>query len=373
MEANDADAQRRAELLAEAALRAKLLYELLEQAGAVKVTGYDSVQSRIDTEAALAVDLARTGVPLTGREMYFHDRPRERSIIRLLVDESGVAYDVRDDPQSDWFALGAVAMTDDACDEYRVNADRIKQEFFRDGTAVVFHASEMREAMRGGTGARRKYALRPGKSWHDVMQALDLLIERTAFTAFGVVIRKWVFHREFTETGKDPFLPRETYGLALHLLLERFLVFLASAADSPIGSITLESQNPEMDARHQVCIAETIAYGTRWVSPQPLQLDIRPGVTFMGKQASHPLELSDVLANLLYQWVRSGCYDDKRPRLGKYGTPQLWESFCSKFHQEGDLRRGRFGLKVFPDSGLEGLLDQHRKWCQSKRATSQRD
>lgn len=373
MEVNDADDQRRAELLAEAASKANQLHELLEQAGAVKVTGYGSTKSRIDTEAALAADLARTGAPLTGRELYPHDRPRERPIIRLLVDESGVAYDIRDDPQSDWFVLGAVAMTDAACDEYRANADQIKMEFFREGASVVFHASEMREAMRGGSGARSKYALRPGKSWREVMQALDLLIERTEFTAFGVVIRKWVFHQEFTETGKDPFLPRETYGLALHLLLERFLVFLASAVGSPIGSITLESQNPEMDARHQVSIAETIAYGTRWVSPQPLQLDIRPGVTFMGKQASHPLELSDILANLLYQWVRSGCYDDQRPRLGKHGTPQLWESFCSRFHQEGDLRRGRFGLKVFPDSGLEGLLDQHRKWCQSKRVASQRD
>lgn len=370
MAVNDADDQRRAALLAEAATRAKLLYEILEQAGAVKVTGYGSTKSRIDTEAALAADLTRTDVPLTGRELYPHDRPRERPLIRLLVDESGVAYDVRDDPQSDWFVLGAVAMTDDACDEYRANADQLKQEYFMEGASVVFHASEMRRAMSGGTGARGKYALRPGKSWREVMRALDLLVERTEFTAFGVVIRKWVFHQEFTETGKDPFLPRETYWLALHLLLERFLVFLASAGGSPIGSLTLESQNPEMDARHQVSIAETIAYGTRWVSPQPLQLDIRPGVTFMGKQASHPLELSDALANLLYQWVSSEFYANKRPRLGKYGTPQLWESFCSKFHQEGDLRRGRFGLKVFPDSGLEELLDQHRKWCQSKRAAS---
>lgn len=351
-------ARERARLLKDAAKRARLLRMDLEQADALETTGFNSVLSRIESAAAAAPDFS--GKLYLARATYPHDRSGKRPDIRLFVDESGQADDVWKPGKSDsFFTLGAIAISTDAHKQYQTRAEQFKRKFFKGGTHVVLHASELREAMNHPSG-KGDFALNDGKRWPGLVKALGKLVEETEFTAFGIIIQKEVFNREFTETGKDPFLPRETYDLALHLLLERFTSFLASADGAPIGSITLESQNPEQDARHQLSIAETIAYGTRWVSPRPLQDDIRPGVEFLKKQPSHPLELSDMLANFLYRLANNGY--DRPPRLGE-NDKRLWDIFCTKFYQEGDLRHGKFGLKVFPAGRLDGWLDGFReKW-----------
>lgn len=353
-------AGQRSELLKDATKRARQLRVVLEQADALKATGFSSVLHRIESAADDAP--ASSGKPYLVRETYPHRRPDERPGIHLFVDESGQADDVwKPDKSAPFFTLGAIAISAAAHKEYPIRAKQLKQKFFKGGNNIVLHASELREAMRHSHEGKGEFVLNSGKSWSALERALERLIEETEFTAFGIIIQKKDFHEEFTETGKDPFLPRETYDLALHLLLERFTSFLASATDAPIGSITLESQNPEQDARHQLGIAETIAYGTRWVSPRPLQRDIQPGVEFLKKQSSHPLELSDMLANFLYQLARDGF--DRPPRLRRDGSTKLWETFCRKFYQEGDLRQGKFGLKVFPAGRLDRWLDDFRaKW-----------
>lgn len=351
--------RQRSELLRDAARRARQLRVILEQADALEATGFDSVLRGI--QSAADEGPAFSGKLYMARTKYSHDRPSDRPVIHLFVDESGQADDMwmpgKNDP---FFTLGAIAIRADAQKDYRARAEVLKRKFFKNSTNVILHASELREAMNRTPKGKGKFALNDGQSWQGLVRALGKLVKETEFTAFGIIIQKEIFNREFTETGKDPFLPRETYDLALHLLLERFTSFLASEADAPIGSITLESQGPERDAPHQLSIAETIAYGTRWVSPRPLQRDIRPGVEFLNKQPSHPLELSDMLANLLYRLANNGY--DRPPRLGQ-DDEELWDIFRSKFYGEGDLRQGKFGLKVFPAGNLNDWLNDFReKW-----------
>ena len=362
---NGAVARQRAKLLKDATKRARQLRVVLEQADALKTTGFSSVMHRIESAADDSPAVSGELYPVLAT--YDHPRPDpdDRPSIHLFVDESGQAGDVWKPDKSDpFFTLGAIAISAAAHKEYQIRAEQLKQKFFKRGNNVILHASELREAMKGHREGKGEFALNPGKTWRALERALERLVEETKFTAFGVIIQKEVFDREFTKTGNDPFLPHETYDLALHLLLERFTSFLASPIvrpDAPIGSITLESQGWEQDARHQLSIAETIAYGTRWVSPLPLQRDIRPGVEFLSKQPSHPLELSDMLANFLYRLARDGF--DRSPRLQWDGSTKLWETFCRKFYQEGDLRHGKFGLKVFPAGRLDGWLNDFRdKW-----------
>lgn len=68
-----------------------------------------------------------------------------------------------------------------------------------------------------------------------------------------------------------------------------------------------------------------------------------------------------MLANFLHRLAHDD-FDNKRlPYLRP--DDKLWEIFCSKFYQEGDLRQGKFGLKVFPAGDLDDWLNDFReKW-----------
>ena len=362
MQDDGAVARQRAKLLKDATKRARQLRVVLEQADALKTTGFSSVLHRIESAADDSPAVSGELYPVLAT--YDHPRPDpdDRPSIHLFVDESGQAATVGEFNQDNrFFTLGAIAISTAELKRYRPRAEQLKQKFFEGGTDVILHASELREAMKHSHKGKGEFVLNPGKSWSALVRALERLVKETEFRAFGIVIQREVFDRDFTKTGNDPFLPRETYDLALHLLLERFTSFLASATDAPIGSITLESQNSGQDAQHQLSIAETIVYGTHWVSSKPLQLDIQPGVEFLSKQPSHPLELSDMLANLLYRLAQGG-FDNKRLPYLRPGD-KLWDIFCEKLYQEGDLRQGKFGLKVFPAGDLDDWLNDFRdKW-----------
>jgi hypothetical protein len=64
------------------------------------------------------------------------------------------------------------------------------------------------------------------------------------------------------------------------------------------------------------------------------------GLTFMPKQGSDPMELADLLARDMYEWLRDGCET----------WPGRWRMLSSKIYCRGDCRQGKFGFKVFPDS-----------------------
>ena len=262
---------------------------------------------------------------------------------RLFVDESGLP-SVPTANSEGWFALGAVAMTDEEEQDYRVRADALKEEFFVNPGDVTLHEPLMRhrkEPFRFSNDTDKQRAFD---------DAVDALIAGSRFVAFGVGVRKEAFAQDFQAAGIDPYLPTDVYALALQLLLERFVDYLHDRRSYPLGSLVLEAQGPRENAEHQLAVAETLVHGTQWVSERAFRRYVEPGVTFVPKQGSHPVELGDMLARDVYEWIRSDCRDE----------PRRWRLWGDKLYRRGDLRMGRFGLKVFPDSDIRDRIEAHR-------------
>lgn len=358
MAESDRERRQRAWVLHEASRAAQRLETLLQRAGAVDQVEFEQVKEQIIGLAERAGP-APDGAAVKPRQIFFDAKGlrEERPRIDLSVDESGDSLrigelvwrgvDVEPSESTHWFALGAVAMTAEARRCYRDEANDLKREFFGH-TAVVFHEPHIRRAkdefdFNGNEKKQKRFRA-----------AVDDLIRRTEFTAFGVGIRKRHFQDQFIDTGQDPWLPRDIYELALLLLLERFLDYLNNDRTMPVGTITLDAQWPKADAEHQLAIAETLVHGTRFVSGRPFQQDILPGVSFLYKteQSSHPLELSDRVARDVFEWIRNGCLATKRG-----GSLDV---ISEKFYRRGDLKQGKFGLKVFPDSDIRERIEAHR-------------
>lgn len=359
MAESDRERRQRAWVLHEARRAAQRLETLLQRAGAVDQVEFERVKVQI-IELAEQAEPALGGAAVKPRQIFFDAKGlrEERPRIDLSVDESGDSLrigelvwrgvDIEPSESTHWFALGAVAMTAEARRCYRDEANDLKREIFGH-TAVVFHEPHIRQAkdefdFNGNEKKQERFRA-----------AVDDLIRRTEFTAFGVGIRKRHFQEQYVDTGQDPWLPRDIYALALHLLLERYLGYLNSDDTMPVGTITLDAQWRKADAEHQLAIAETLVHGTRFISGRPFQQDVLPGVSFLYKteQSSHPLELSDRVARDVYEWIREDCQATKR--LGGRG-----DVISEKFYRRGDLKQGKFGLKVFPDSDIRDRIEAHR-------------
>ena len=334
-------------MLAEAGRVAQVLRILLRRAGATQHVAIDPVVTQITSQEQIALSQAYGRIE--GRQRFKRrsgsgNPTRDiRPASRLFTDESGRSPHPKGDIE-DWFALGAVAMTESEERAYRLKANAIKRRFFRDPELVTFHEPHMRnhdEAFRFGGDAARQ---------HEFRAELDALISNSGFVAFGVGIRKTAFKREFAEPGLDPWLPFDVYSLAIQLLLERYVDFLHQVPEYPLGSVTMEGQGPREDADHQLAVAETLVSGTQWVSESAFRRYLSPGVTFVPKQGSHPVELSDMLARDVFEWIRSDCEIE----------PARWDLWSEKFYRRADLRMGKFGLKVFPDSDIRERIENHR-------------
>ncbi len=57
-----------------------------------------------------------------------------------------------------------------------------------------------------------------------------------------------------------------------------------------------------------------------------------------------------MLARDVFEWIRADCVVE----------PARWKSFGPRIYQRGDLRMGKFGLKVFPDSDVSQQVEAHR-------------
>ena len=359
MAESDRERRQRAWVLHEARHAAQRLETLLQRAGAVDQVGFEQVKEQIIELAERATPVLRDNA-VEPRATFADVKPplEQRPRIDLCVDESGDSLrigelvwrgvDIEPSPSTHWFALGAVAMTAAARRRYHDEAEALKQEFFSD-SSVMFHEPHIRRAkdefhFNGNEKKQERFRA-----------AVDDLIRRTEFAAFGVGIRKQHFQEQYVDTGQDPWLPRDIYALALHLLLERYLDYLNSDDTMPVGTITLDAQWRKADAEHQLAIAETLVHGTRFISGRPFQQDILPGVSFLYKteQSSHPLELSDRVARDVYEWIREDCQSTRR--LG--GSLDV---ISEKFYRRGDLKQGKFGLKVFPDSDIRDRIEAHR-------------
>ncbi len=228
--------------------------------------------------------------------------------------------------------------------DYCARADDLKRQFFADPDNITLHEPLMRhrdEPFRFEGDADRQQAFD---------EAVDALVADSRFVAFAVGVRKAAFARDSRTVGADPYLPTDVYSLSLQLLLERFVDYLANHESYPFGSLVLEAQGPRENAQHQLAVAETLVHGTQWVSESAFRRYIEPGVAFVPKRGSHPVELSDMLARDVFEWIRSDC---------KTG-PRRWGLWGDKFYRRSDLRMGKFGLKVFPDSDIRDRVEAHR-------------
>lgn len=268
---------------------------------------------------------------------------RKRSI--LYVDEGGRSFIDRHGKYP-FFALGAVAMPEEEEDNYCFAADEIKLKFFN-RKDITFHEPEMRRKEgRWGFGGDRKRQ-------REFDKALDGLVEQTVFEAFGVGIRKRGFKKEFIDTGIDPYLPTDVYSVAIVMLLERYIDFLAHNPPDRFGRAIFEGQGAKEDAEHQLEYARVILEGSQWVPDKAFRNWLEPGLTFVPKRGSHPLELADMFSRELYEWIRSAC---KR-------SPKRWDLFSPRIYCREDGRMGKFGVKVFPDSDIRERIEAHRVRC----------
>lgn len=276
-----------------------------------------------------------------------HPLLEQRRRNMLFIDESGKSAPEPSTPSRPTvFALGGIAMHEEAVDDYCVAADEIKLEFFnrRD---ITFHEPQMRSREGpyyfGGDENRQA----------EFDQAIDRLVEETDFAVFGVGVRKELFVEGFVETGVDPYLPTDVYALAIIMLLERYIDFLSSSTPKRLGRVTFESQGPLEDAHHQLEYARTLIDGSQWVPDSAFRSWLETGLRFTTKSGSDPMELADMTSRDLYEWVRGDCDV----------TPKRWNLLSNKVHCRGNGRMGKFGVKVFPDSDLRDRVEAHRAWC----------
>lgn len=335
--------RRRHLVLAEAGRLARALQVLLRLAGLDERAGKELAHDIASHEiAALPKGMGR----IEGRQRFkgqsgtpLHEGRGRNSI---FIDESGKsAPRVPGDP---FFALGGVALGDAAQVAYHEAADAVKMDFF-ERTDITFHEPLMRQRKGpyyfDGNGDRQR----------EFDGALARLVHETDLMAFGVVIRKEAFADEFAATGIDPYLPTDVYSLAIQLLMERYVDYLATNPARPIGRVMFESQGPLEDALHQREFVETLIGGTQWVAGAAFRNCLETGVMFCKKDGSHPMELADMFSRDLFEWVRDGCVTE----------PGRWRLFGPKMHRRGDRERGKFGVKVFPDSDIRDTVMAHRK------------
>lgn len=312
-----------------------IIYELIEQLATREKTELQKSHGRIEPRGRFK---PHVGHPLLEK------RPRNG----LYIDENGKS---KPEPKllslPTVFTLGAVAMPEESVDDYRVAADEIKLEFF--GTKdFTFHEPYMRKRegpylFNGDEGRQLEFD-----------EALDRLVENANFVCFGVAVRKEAFYQEFIDTGVDPYLPTDVYALAIVMLLERYIDFLAfSAGSKRLGRVTFESIGSREDAEHQLEYARLLLDGSQWVPGKALRSWLETGLRFEPKAGSHPLELADMFSRDLYEWVRSDCN----------ATPKRWEAFGRKIYCREDGKMGKFGVKVFPASDIQDRVDAHRVRC----------
>lgn len=276
-----------------------------------------------------------------------------RPVSHLFIDENGKS---RPEPRNlgrRYFSLGAIAMNDEDVDEYVQKADELKLKFFGSLKAgdtdepLTFHEPFIRDGDRpyDFEGNKKKQA--------EFCDALNQLIEDTPFVVFGAGIRKWGFEDDFIRTGIDPYLPIDAYDTAITFVLERYVDYLATRPDQRTGRATLESIGPVEDAQHQLGATRLLLEGSQWVQPRSFRNWLEIGLRFLPKSGSHPLELADMFSRDLWEWIRDDCT----------GVPLRWELFSKKIYCREDGLRGKFGVKVFPDSDLRDRVLRHRENC----------
>lgn len=338
-------ARQNSELLAEAGRVARVLEVLLKRAGCDLQLCSETIKEIHKQEAAA---LQRSYGRIEPRNRFKTHTPRsilvQRSRSVLHIDESGKSNPEMLTPsRPTYFSLAAITMPEEKIDDYKVAANEIKLRFFRT-TDITFHEPHMRErrdwfALGGDTVKQTEFD-----------DAINELLEKADFQVFGVGIRKEAFRREFIDAQLDPYLPTDIYTLAILMLLERYIDCLASQGIPRLGRVIFESQGTLEDAIHQLEYARTLIDGSQWVAAKSFQLWLEPGLIFRPKCGSDPLEIADMFARDLFEWIRSECVD----------TPKRWELFSKK-----DLLPGRRPYGKIRCEGFPGLRYSRKNRCPS--------
>ena len=336
----------RAHLLSEARQVAHSLRVLLGRANFDETLCDELLKSIARHEA---IELQRAHGRIESRNRFKRGVPYSllegRPVSNLYVDESG-----RSNPGYTsglgFFSLGAVALTESATDAYCSKADEIKLRFFGN-TQLTFHEPNMRN--RAGDF----YFGNNEQEQREFDEAISGLIEETDFVAFGVGIRKRAFAEDFLETRLDPYLPTDVYVIAIAMMLERYVDFLANSPEKRMGRLTFEGQGAKEDAYHQLEYARLLIEGTQWVSDKGFRQWLETGLRFTPNRGSHPTELADMLSRDLYEWIRDDCES----------SPKWWSMFSEKMYCRDDGRMGKFGVKVFPDTDIRETIERHRRDC----------
>ena len=156
------------------------------------------------------------------------------------------------------------------------------------------------------------------------------------------------------EGGTDLYLPLDLYSVAIHLLFERYVDYLASHRPKrAIGRVTFESQGTRENAEHQRDYVDLLLSGTQWVPDAAFRHWLETGVRFTKKQGTEPMELADMLSRDVYEWARDDCASE----------PRRWSCFDPKVYRRADMAMGKFGIKVFPDSDIRAHIEMHRTRC----------
>lgn len=270
--------------------------------------------------------------------------PGSVPVVQLFLDESGDAATGKG--ATDWLGLSGIAMTSADQAAYVDAADALKRRFFGEAN-LTFHEPQMRHR-QGRFSFEQDHAKQRAFS-----EALSQLADEAEFVAFGVGIRKAELVRlAEAEPEVRPF-QIDIYGVAIHLMAERFVEYLAPRSKRPAqGTFVFEAQTRHEDARHQRSLIETLLGGSPGIAQPAFVRHIEPGAKFVPKQGSHPTELADMLARDIFEWLKSDCTAE----------PARWPIWQRKFFARDDLARGKFGLTVFPEADIRQQIknDQAR-------------
>ena len=280
--------------------------------------------------------------PIAARKRYRlgsgHPLTVERPENLLHLDESGLSGPEPNEPES-WFAIGGVAIDPADIPAYISQADEIKLEFFGT-TDITFHEPLMRQRKE------RFYFGDDREKEERFDEAIRSLVDQTPATYFGAGIRK----ANLTADTLDPYLPTSAYPLAITLLLERYIDFLAHSPSHPFGRLLFESIGAREDVERQAVVVDLMLHGTQWVSERAFRGQLHPGVHYAPKRGSDVMELADIVAREVFEWTRSGCTVE----------PKFWEVVSPRFYARGDFSMGKFGLKIFPDRDIRDVVQAHR-------------
>ena len=341
-------ARQKALRLAEAEQLARVVCILLKRAGlggpSLEVRITETLLKHLGGEQARQLQISYGRVESRSRFKKLSPQPllERRPVSQLFLDEGGKS-PAEPVAGPTFFALGGIAIDEADMTQYCAAANKLKHDFFG-SSDITFHEPDMRtyDGRYGFGGDKAKQA--------EFDEAMNQLIESTPFVTFGVGIRKSAFEQEFIRTGVDPYLPTDVYAVAISMLLERYLDFLAMRDGTWIGRVTFESQGGKEDAEHQLEFARLLLDGTQWVADGAFRNWLETGLRFATKEGSNPCELADMFSRELYEWIRGDCDV----------TPKRWDMFCRKAYCRGDGRMGKFGIKVFPDSDIRNRIEEHR-------------